>query len=93
MTQVIPQTTPDFDRARIIERPDGFYWQSKDADREYGPFATLLEAVNDMQYRDDSDYEEGESLAEAEDELGITEWIDGETGHVAGDGDSGLEDH
>jgi len=93
MTQVIPETAPDFDRARIIERPDGFYWQSKDAGKEYGPFATLLEAVNDMQYSDDSDYEPGESLTEAETELGISEWIDPETGQPAEDTDSRLEDH
>ena len=93
MTQVIPETAPDFDRARIIERPDGFYWQSKDADKEYGPFSTLLEAVNDMQYSDDSDYEPGESLAEAETELGISDWFDPETGQPAEDTDSRLEDH
>ncbi len=92
MTQVIPETTPDFDRARIIERPDGFYWQSKDADREHGPFSTLLEAVNDMQYRDDGDFEGGESLIEAESELGISDWMDPETGQPAEDIDSWQED-
>ena len=49
MTQAIPETPPDYDRARILERPDGFYWQDKDGGREYGPFATLLEAVQDME--------------------------------------------
>ena len=39
MTQPIPETTPDSDRTRVIERPDGFYWQAKDNGREYGPFA------------------------------------------------------
>ena len=26
MTQIIPETSADFDKARVIERPDGFYW-------------------------------------------------------------------
>jgi len=28
----------------VIQRPDGFYWKDDEDDREYGPFATLLEA-------------------------------------------------
>ncbi len=43
MPQVIPETLPDYDATRIIERPDGFYWQAKDGEEEYGPFPTLLE--------------------------------------------------
>ena len=67
MTQTIPETPPDYDRTRIIERPDGFYWQSKDGGKDYGPFATLLEAVQDMQYSDEaSSYEPGETVEEAE---------------------------
>ena len=52
MTQVIPETQPDFDRTRLIERPDGFYWKEKGEPREYGPFASLLEAVQSMQAAD-----------------------------------------
>lgn len=84
-----PETLPD-DQAhavdaqtRMIERPDGFYWQDKHTERFYGPFATSHEAMDDMQYRDDSDYEEGESLHEAEAEIGISDWIDPETGGPA----------
>lgn len=82
MTQpIIPETPPDFDRTRIIERPDGFCWQSKDGGKDYGPFATLLEAVQDMQYSDEpSSYEPGETLAEAEAEIGVSEWTDPDTG-------------
>lgn len=81
----IPQTTPDYDQTRVIERPDGFYWQDKQSDELYGPFATLLEAVQDMQNHNDSGYEEGESLQEAEAEIGIADWIDPETGRLAED--------
>jgi hypothetical protein len=80
MTTQIPETPPDYDKARIIERPDGFYWQDKDTEAQYGPFSTLLEAVQDMEYSADSSYEPGETLEEAEAELGIADWIDPETG-------------
>lgn len=77
---VSPLTPPDYDRTRIIERPDGFYWQDKTTDKAYGPFQTLLEAIQDMEYNDESDYEPGETLEEAEAELGIADWIDPDTG-------------
>jgi hypothetical protein len=81
----IPQTSPDYDHTRVIERPDGFCWQDKLTGELYGPFATLLEAVQDMQEQDGSNYEEGESLEEAESEIGIADWIDSETGQPAED--------
>lgn len=93
MTQVIPQTPPDYDRTRIIERPDGFYWQSKDGGREYGPFATLLEAVQDMSGYEDSAPEPGETPQEAEDEIGIADWIDPETGEPAEEERPRIEEH
>jgi len=93
MAQVIPQTPPDFDRGRLIERPDGFYWQSRDGSEEVGPFTTLLEAVQDMQTSDGAELEPGESLQEAEDEIGIADWIDPETGEPAEGGVPRIEDH
>jgi hypothetical protein len=36
-----------------------------------------------MQYEADSDFEEGESLAEAEAEIGIADWADPDTGEPA----------
>jgi hypothetical protein len=92
MTQVIPETPPDYDRTRIIERPNGVYWQSKDGGREYGPFATLLEAVQDME-AGESTSEPGETLEEAESEIGISDYIDPDTGVPAEDGVPRIEDH
>lgn len=80
MTTPIPQTPPDYDRTRIIERPDGFYWQNKLTDEMYGPFPTLLEAVQDMQASDETVYEPGETLGEAEAEIGISDQVDPDTG-------------
>ena len=80
MRHLIPQTPPDYDLTRIVERPNGFYWRPKGTVREYGPFATLLEAFQDMQAADDGGPEPGETLEQAEAELGIADWIDPETG-------------
>lgn len=93
MTRIIPETPPDLDNTRVIERPDGFYWQSKTGDQEAGPFATLLEAVQDMQYRDDAEIEPGETVEEAEAEMQIADWIDPETGEPAEEGIPRLEEH
>ena len=80
MKHVIPETPPGYDHTRIVERPDGCYWVDAETGEEYGPFANLMEAVQDMEYNADSDYEPGETVEEAEDELGITDWIDPDTG-------------
>ena len=83
----------DYDQARVIERPDGFYWQDDElTDKFFGPFPTLLEAVQDMQLQGDTDYEVGESLEDAEDEIGISNWIDPETGEPAEDSSTRLND-
>jgi hypothetical protein len=93
MTQIIPQTPADYDRTQIIERPDGFYWQAKESGREYGPFATLLESVQDMQTSEETAFEPGETLKEAEAEIGISDWIDPETGEPAEEDRTRTEDH
>ena len=73
----------EVDQAQVIERPDGFYWQDKLTEKEYGPFPSLLEAAQDMQGQGDNGYEEGESLADAEEEIGMSTWIDPDTGEPA----------
>lgn len=93
MNNIIPETPASYDQTRIVERPDGFYWTDKDTGEAYGPFVTLVEAVQDMEYQDDSDYEPAESLEEAEDELGLAGWIDPDTGELAEDTCTHLEDH
>lgn len=99
MVQKIPETTSDYDRTRIFERPNGFYWQALDGGEEFGPFSSLVEAVRDMQNRDaaeldpDADLDADQLLAEAEDEIGIADWIDPETGEPAEEGVPRLEQH
>lgn len=94
MPPVIPQTPPNYDSTRIIERPDGFYWQDKETGKEFGPFTTLLEAVADMEaVGAEGEVEVGETIAEAEDEVGIADWIDPETGLPAEDSVPRTENH
>lgn len=93
MTESIPETPPDDHRTRIVERPDGFYWQDKAGGREYGPFVTLLEAVQDMESVSEGAQEPGETLAEAEDEIGIADHLDPDTGELVEELRPRLEDH
>jgi len=71
------------EQPQLIERPDGFYWQNKFTGKLYGPFVSSIDAMEDAQYQEDSDYEEGASLGEAESEIGISGWVDPDTGELA----------
>ncbi len=68
---------------RIVARPDGYYWQALDGQQEIGPFDTLADAQADMESGDEANWVPGETLAEAEREIGIADWIDPETGQPA----------
>jgi hypothetical protein len=94
MNQIIPETQPDYDKTRIIERPDGFYWVHQDTTEEYGPFVSLLAAAQDMEYSDSSPPQTlVEDLHAAEAEIGINDWIDPDTGEPAEETFTHLEDH
>ena len=67
----------------INQRPDGYYWSTSDGHREFGPFASYEQARADRDRFDDRAPEPGESLDEAEDEIGIGKWIDPDTGDPA----------
>ncbi len=93
MAQIIPEARTDYDLTRIIERPDGFFWLDKETGEEYGPFDTLLQTVEDMEYNADSGYEPAETVEEVEQELGLADWVDFETGELAEDTQTRIEDH
>ena len=80
-------------RGRIVERPDGFYWETKGDAKAYGPFPTRAEAEADILSAGGEELEPAESLQEAESELGIAEWIDPDTGGPAEDSVPRIEDH
>ena len=67
----------------VVERPDGWYWLAPDGHQEFGPFATRLLARADRDRDDEQAPAEGETVQEAEGEIGIAEWIDAETGEPA----------
>ena len=71
------------DSGEIVERPDGYHWIAPDGRQEFGPFETLELA---QAYRDE--YDEGapepaETVQEVEAEIGMSDWIDPETGEPA----------
>jgi len=83
-------------QGRVLERPDGFYWESKQTKELRGPFATRAEADADLLAGGGADDEfdpEAETLQEAESELGISDWIDPDTGGPAEDNVPHIEDH
>lgn len=93
MRQRVPDMPPDYDASRIIERPDGFYWQDPATGEVFGPFPTLIDAVNDMKYDAEAGPEPCETLEEAESEIGVAEWIDPDTGEPAEEQVPRIEDH
>jgi hypothetical protein len=70
--------------ARIVSRPDGFHWLAADGRQEFGPFETIEDAFADMEVADEEGgAAPGTTLQEAEDEIGIADWIDPDTGEPA----------
>ena len=80
-------------RIRFIERPNGVYWRVSGSTTEYGPFASLAEATADAEGREDPTFQATDSVAEAEAEVGISEWVDPDTGVPAEDSVPRIEDH
>ena len=81
-------------QGHVIKRPDGYYWEAKGEDAR-GPFATRAEAEADLLAggAGQGEFEAGEDLQEAESELGISDWIDPDTGGPAEDNVPHIEDH
>ena len=81
-------------QGRIVERADGFYWEAESG-ALHGPFVTRAEAEADRLAGGATaeELEAGESLQEAESEIGMSEWIDPDTGGPAEDNIPRIEDH
>lgn len=67
----------------ITVRPDGYYWRVPEGKQEFGPFESLELAQADRESADEEAPEPGETLQEAQDEIGMADWIDPETGEPA----------
>ncbi len=82
------------DLRTLVQHPDGWYWLASDGRHQFGPFETAEQARADMlAAADDEDLEPGESLQEAEDELGLATWIDPDTGALAEATRTRIEEH
>ena len=87
-----PLESPPVD-GRVLKRPDGYYWEAKGRDAR-GPFATRAEAEADLLAggTTEDDFDPEDTLHEAESELGISDWIDPDTGGPAEDNIPHIED-
>jgi hypothetical protein len=76
----------DFRWEGVVERPDGYYWQSHDG-REYGPYASCREAHAAALPDDDAEFawRPDTGADEALAEIGASDWIDPDTGELAED--------
>lgn len=78
-----PDGSLDAHDADLVCRPDGWYWLADDGASAFGPFASAVEARGDRDRFSDEAPSEGETLQEAEQELGVADWIDPDTGAPA----------
>ena len=79
---------------RVVKRPDGYYWEAKGVEAR-GPFATRAEAEADLLAggANTPEFDDEDSLQDAESEIGISNWIDPDTGGPAEDNVPHIEDH
>ena len=78
-----PAASKAVDRTALVEHPDGWYWVAADGHQQFGPFKTPSLALQDRDRDDEEAPSEGETVQEAEREIGIADWIDAETGAPA----------
>jgi len=93
MKQNIAEPASTYLPTRIIERPDGFCWLDPESGELFGPFDTLALAIEDMEYNAESNYEPDQTVKEAEQELGLADWVDTDTGELAEDTLTRIEEH
>ena len=81
---VPPVVAPDSEAPPpITQRPDGYYWDAPDGRQQFGPFESYELAQADRDAVGDEALAPGDTLQEAEREVGIADWIDAETGAPA----------
>jgi hypothetical protein len=94
MNRPLPSADPAFEHHRFSERPDGIHWEDTQSGESSGPFATIEEAIADIEilFKQDA-VAKTETLEETEDEIGIASWIDPETGQPAEESIPHIEEH
>ena len=81
------------DGGSLVQHPDGWYWLDGQGRQQFGPYDTTEEARAALNAAMDGDIEPGETLFEAEQELGISDWLDPDTGEPAEGTHTRIEDH
>lgn len=81
------------DSQELVHHPDGYYWLAKAGRLQVGPYASAEEALADLHRADEGDIEAEETLPEAEQALGLSDWLDPDTGELAEATHTRIEDH
>lgn len=81
------------DSKALVHHPDGYYWLGAEGRLQIGPYATAEEALADLHRADEDGLEPEESLLEAEQALGLSDWLDPDTGGLAEGTHTRIEDH
>ena len=79
--------------ARWCATPMATTGSRRTASRSSAPSPRVQEALDDMNAAGDEGIEPGETLQEAEQELGLADWVDADTGELAEETGTRLEDH
>ncbi len=88
----IDVTLPD--SQALVHHPDGYYWLSANGRQQIGPYDSAEAALADLHRAElDDDIEPEESLPEAELALGLSDWLDPDTGALAEATHTHIEDH
>lgn len=88
-----PGIAAELEDVRVVERPDGFWVQPLAGGPEAGPYASLIEAIEDQRVTEEEDAPSAGALAEVEREIGVADWIDPETSAPAEDNVPHIEEH
>ena len=88
-----PELAAVLEDVRVFERSDGYWAQPRQGGPERGPYESLIAAIDDQRAGEEEDLEPGQSLAEIEAELGVSDWIDPETSEPAEDSVPHIEEH
>jgi hypothetical protein len=80
---IAESSSPADPAAGVREHPDGWYWTAPDGHQQFGQFDSREKALADRDRFDEQAPSEGETVQEAEREIGIADWIDAETGEPA----------
>jgi hypothetical protein len=92
-TDIAEAARPDEESSRVMARPDGYYWIADDGRQEFGPFVTAVQALAALREGIETTSEPGETVAEAQAEIGVADWVDPDTGEPAEDVVTRIEEH